>query len=434
MKRMNWMGLVVALALVLAQVAAAEMEAVKVGFGSMSIHMNLQGSLRYYIGDETLGAFDDASDADNPLNGSLQAKDRPDNFEFKLDRLRLIFKGHIVSDKITYLTQTEFNAEYVELYDAFIGFHYIPFTALNFGKFLPAYGFFVARTTADLVFVDYPLYALRFMADGARHWRHTGFWVDVKTEYVDAQVGVWNGFTGVDSDGDGIMESYRGANFTDDTNTGKDITVSITGKPPVPGLQIRASFWWGQPLAGYETDDGELKEYDNNLMLFGGGVFYRAPYGVLLGAEYHQRIYTLEDFDAMIDDGTGTDTTVDYDPKALYGEDTFTSRSFYVMAGFNLDHYTGVPVEFVARYDYYDPNTANDDKKASFIGTSDSAHDVEWNVTGGVNYYFEGTHAVLRLNYVHKHEDWKDVLNKKGDDTQTGINNDQLQLQAQVAF
>lgn len=432
MKRSRFHLLVIFIFAIAAGSVAAEMDTVKVGFGSMSLHMNLQAGFGYYIGDETLGTFNDSNNLDNPLNGSLAAIDRATNYEFTVDRFRLILKGHILTDKIVYLAQAELAAKSVELYDAFIGFRYIPFTTINFGKFIPNYGFFGDRSTADLILIDYPFYALKWYNDNARGFRHVGLWFDFKSQYVDAQVGVWNGFTGVFSLDDDVAVQFRGANLFSDTNSGKDVNVSITGKP-VKGLEIRACFWWGQPLTGYELEDGEKREFNNTLYMFGGGVFYRADFGLLLAAEYHHRIFELNDFyiaSPVLEDGKVIDTVDGYDPDP----DSISSQSFYVLTGFNLDHFTGVPVEFVVRYDSFNPNIADDKDEASFFGKSDSANDLQWNITGGINYYFEGLHAVLRLNYIHQQEDWKDVVNKKGDDTQTGINNDLIKLQAQVAF
>jgi hypothetical protein len=434
MKRSAIVG-IAALLLCALSAGAAELVAVNTGYGSLILGMNLQAGFRYYAGDETIGT--------DAATGALVAKDRTANYMFTLDRFRLITKGTILTDKIKYFTQTEFNARNVELYDAYLGFAYIPFVQINLGRALPKYGFFVDRSTTDLILIDYPLSAYNWMnpmftkdqkAD-ARDWRHTGLWFDVKSKYVDAQLGIWNGFTGLSKlNADGTLASWslQGSNFfadpndgtkvingfSSDANSGKDVNLSVVGKP-VAGLEIIGSLWWGQPLVGYENKDGEFKEFDNTLWMIGGGAMFRPDWGLLLAAECHWREVQFADFDL----------------NPAPSPAVLNSLAAFGLAGFNFKHYTGVAIEPLVRFDWFDPNTKNDDKVAAGVfGFSDSAHDVVWNITGGVNYYIDALHAVLRLNYIHKDEAWKDVTNKKATDTQTGINNDELKFQAQVSF
>ena len=41
---------------------------------------------------------------------------------------------------------------------------------------------------------------------------------------------------------------------------------------------------------------------------------------------------------------------------------------------------------------------------------------------------------MIYLNYIHKIETREDVLNLAGDDTQTGLNNDEVKILWQIAF
>jgi hypothetical protein len=55
-------------------------------------------------------------------------------------------------------------------------------------------------------------------------------------------------------------------------------------------------------------------------------------------------------------------------------------------------------------------------------------------ISVGVNYYIHKINAMLYLNYIHHMEAFKNIPNVAGDNTQTGISNDEIKLQAQVAF
>ena len=210
----------------------------------------------------------------------------------------------------------------------------------------------------------------------------------------------------------------------------------MNGKPlGTDDLQINGSLWWGQPTMYYEDDKGKQKEVDNDLLMAGGGVMYRPDWGLLVSGECHWREVKIASLEKKLQGGIEAGSFKNPSP-AVYD-----SLSAFVLAGFNFKHYFGVAVEPLIRFDYFDPNTKNKTKQtANLFGFSDSAHDAIWYLTGGVNYYIEGLHAVLRLNYIHKDEAWTHVVNVKGDlnskdeGTQTGINNDELKFQAQVSF
>jgi len=383
-----------------ASVASADMEAVNVSFGSLTLSGNLQAGFSYYIGDELLGG-----------ESGWQAVDRQDNYEFYLKRFRFITKGWVLSEKISHFTQTEFVGSAPKLLDLKMGFHYIPYTAIYFGKYIPKFSFFLPASTTNLYLIDYPLYAGGLFGGDAQAWRHTGLSFDVCTKWVDAELGIWNGFTGVMGE-DGTGYTYAGANFSDDTNTGKDINLMIAGKP-LDGLRIQFNFWYGQPLAGNEVDDGELTEINNTLMMYGGGVFYKADFGLVATAEVFMSTLNWAEIE---------DVREDLDP------DSISTMTYNIMAGFNLNHFTGVPLEILLRYDFWDPNTENDEDEN--FGYKDELT----YITFGLNYYLLQNHAKFSLNYIYKGEAWEDVLNKAGDDTQDGISNDELKIQVQVAF
>jgi len=104
-------------------------------------------------------------------------------------------------------------------------------------------------------------------------------------------------------------------------------------------------------------------------------------------------------------------------------------------------------VEFLARYDFHDPNTDMSYEAASNMGNGTAASslndiccddDEEAWITAGVNYYLEGINAMFYLNFIHKMEpgdmnDWDDDAGewvKK----EREVDNDVVQAQVQITF
>ncbi|MDP8256887.1 MAG: hypothetical protein P9M14_14145 [Candidatus Alcyoniella australis] len=389
----------------LASVAVAQEEPtvayVDVGIGTLRIGGLLQGGLDYHIGDESLGQ--------GALSGQAAAVDRYDLYEFVLRRARLNFGGQIVSNRVGYFAQLEFANE-ARLLDAEMKFHYIPDTTIRIGRFLPNFTIFMSRSASDLYLIEYPLmlsnpYAGYYgvlagaeapgWAASFAPWRQTGLAFAVRTKYIDADVGVFNGADNGDDLGD--------------NNAGKDFQLSIAGKPPLRGMKIHAGLWYGMPLnraaSDAATSGGDFEEKDDTVAIFGGGVEYVADFGLRVFAEFYQRDWQNGDGDA--------------DPSNV------TSSSAYGLVGYNLNPFTGVPVEFLARYDWFDPDTRNSD---------DGGKDDELAViTGGLNYYIEGNHAMLSINYIYRSETFE-VLQLDEQGTQDGLANDEVKAQIQIAF
>jgi len=377
--------------------------AVNVGIGTLRIGGLLQAGIDYRIGDESIGLTD-------PDQNAI-AKDRYDLYEFVLRRARLNFGGHVVTSRIGYFLQAEF-VEEVRLLDAELKFHYIPDTTIRIGRFLPNFTIFMPRSAADLYLIEYPLmlqnpHAAYYEAlTGSSPapawtspfgpWRQTGLAFAVRTKWIDADVGVFNGADNGDDYGD--------------NNAGKDFLIAVAGRPYLRGMKLYAGLWYGMPLneaaSAAETSGGKFKEKDDTVAIFGGGIEYIADFGLRVFAEFYQREWQMADENA--------------DP------DNITSMTGYGMAGFNLGTLTGVPVEFLARYDWLDPDTRNSDARG---GKDDELT----YITGGINYYIHGNNAMLSLNYIYRSERFE-ILKKSGEGTQNGLSNDEVKAQVQIAF
>ena len=390
--------------------AAADVEVVKTGFGTMSLTANFQAGFNWYLGDETLGTTTDGQG-----NTVFQAQDRPSDMEFYLKRARLGFKGEVVEDKVKYFLQLEgANEDAVQMLDLKVGFKYIPFTTIWIGRFLPHYQHWTPKHTGRLYMIDYPL-AYQFF--GVQ--RHTGLDIAFNHQYVDINLGVNNGhnynnYMAVLDPGDRTLTALGNQTWNEE-NTAKDIYFNVNGKP-IQGLDIFAGLWYGTPLDYFENDQGELLAHNASVLAIDAGFGYVADYGVRLWGEFFYSMLTY-------DSGSPPDGSLDR------ADDTYelTSMSYCVRAGYSIEHVSGVPMEFLVQYDFLDPDILNDEDKHG-------ADDELTYVTAGVNYYIKDWHAMLYLNYIYKMEAWKDVVNLAGDDTQDGIFNDELKILAQIAF
>jgi hypothetical protein len=335
----------------------------------------------------------------------------------------LIFKGQVVDEKIKYFVQLEGKSQDgVQLADVKLGFKYVPYVTFWIGRFLPHFQYWTPQNTAKLYMIDYPLASNFF---GVK--RHTGFELAFNHDYVDMYLGLNNGhnyqnmantLTPAGRD----LDTLGNQTWTEE-NTSKDLYFWIDGKP-IKDMHIFAGVWYGTPLDFFENDKGNLIEHNAGTLVVDGGFGYAPSWGLRLWLE---AFYSQVTYDAqMIDANTGD--LVDRD------DDTYEvkSLSFYARAGYNIEQVSGVPLEFLVQYDYLDPDTLNDkDKHGGFI---DSEMDVVTQVTGAINYYIEDWHAMVYVNYIAKMEDWEEVGNLEGNDTQNGISNDEVKIVWQVAF
>ena len=379
---------------------------VTVGVGNMKIGGILQSGFIFYIGNE--------------YNDGGQAVDRGVDMAFYIARARLLMAGAVVDERVTWFTQFEFARDahaydtgFADiLLDMKLGFHYIPYTGIYVGRFMPKFTFFAPRHTGMLMLIDYPLMNRNaFMAE-----RQTGLDFGVVTPYLDANFGVFNGrhyypaFVASDA------ASPVGNVGWGEQNNGKDIYLNLVGKPPIQGLQIFAGLWYGTPLDAFDNEDGTLTEQNASAMFFDFGAAYMAPFGLTAIGELLYGTYSWD-----------STTVADVDRNDDFTD--ITTMSYYIMVAFNFFPMFEVPVELLVRYDYFDPDTLNDE---DLHGYEDALSDI----VVGVNYYIKKHHAMLSLNYIHHGEEYEALTldTTDGDDTQTGVSNDEIKIQAQVSF
>jgi len=406
--------IVTVLLIAFAQGAFADAEVVTASFGTMSLSGNLQVGYNWYIGNESYG---------RGPNGESQAVEGPSDMEFYLKRVRLVWKGQVIDEKVKYFVQLE-NAKQtgVELADIKLGFKYIPYTTVWVGRFLPHFMHWTNKHTGRLYLIDYPLSYRYFGIQ-----RHTGIDIDFNHQYIDITLSVTNGHNynnmaaslmpagRVDSNGNAL--DTLGPQTWGDENTAKDIYFRVDGKP-IKDMNISAAVWYGSPLDYFENDQGDKIEHNATAMAINGAFVYNPEWGLRLAGEV---LYSTLSYDSQILDANGDLVDRDDDTYELKG------LSYYARAGYNIETVSGVPFEFLIQYDHLNPDLEDDEEIHGY-------QDEETNITAAVNYYLMDYHAMIYLNYIHKIETREDVLNLAGDDTQTGLNNDEVKILWQIAF
>ncbi len=368
----------------MSHIVFAELANIQVGKGTLKIGGILQAGATYNLEDET--GFD----------------------SFTLNRARFLFWGVIVPDKVKYFVQLDHKGG-ISVLDYKAQFFYVPQTEITFGRFLPNFTLYMPYSTAKLEMINYPLTTLRFAV-----WRQVGIQTTTKTEYVDFNLGIFNG---ADT-----------TNNMSDNNDAKDFLARAEFKPPVDQATIRAGgYAWIGSAAPVDVSNPDEKTLERNR--FGGfaNVDYKATEDLTLRFRGEFLMASTENlFYPDVDSVTSVD-----------------GQAFFVHLGVQPHP----QVEFLARYDFHDPDTDMSYEEAvSEMGSGGGVSQYEiccdddeeaW-ITAGVNYYLEGINAMFYLNFIHKMEpgdmhEWDDD-NCKWVKKEREVDNDVVQAQVQITF
>jgi hypothetical protein len=335
----------------------AEEAGITVGKGTLKIGGILQAGFTYYVKDET------------GINS------------FTLNRARFLFSGVIIPDKVKYFVQTETKStsNTVSLLDYKAQFFYIKKTEIAVGRFLPNFTIYMPYSTAKLEMINYPMTTTQYAT-----WRQVGIQTSTITDYIDFNLGVFNG-----------------ADMTDnisDNNDAKDFLVRAEVKPPIEKVKVRFGgyAWVGSakpPTTFQDTIVHNVPNPDEKS-------FQKNRFGGLALADYTKDQMTLRFRGEFI---MGKDEYLT--GPSVAEKCTRKSQAYFAHVGIQPVK----QVEFLARYEAYDPDTDVDKDGNSAI-------------TGGVNYYLDGINAMFYLNYIHKMEQVKE------------IDNDLVQAQVQITF
>jgi len=330
-----------------------------------------------FVGSFAMGAMEvKVGKGDLKIGGILQAgftynvEDEKGNDSFTLNRARFLFWGTIVPDKVKYFVQLDHKGS-ISVLDYKAQFFYIEKTEIAVGRFLPNFTLYMPYSTAKLEMINYPYTTTKYAV-----WRQCGIQSTTTTEYVDFNLGIFNG-------GDT-------PNNWDDNNDAKDFLVRADVKPPIEEAEVR---FGGYAWIGFAPPPSSWEDPEDT--------FKRNRYGGFAKADYTKDDVTVRfrgEFIAAEDEYANS-------YKDSEGKETWNSQAFFGHLGVQP-----VPqVEFLVRYDSYDPCTDEDNDGMSAI-------------TGGVNYYIDGINAMFYLNFIHNME--------QGDE----VDNDEVQAQAQITF
>ncbi|KPL01256.1 MAG: hypothetical protein AMJ91_00995 [candidate division Zixibacteria bacterium SM23_73_3] len=312
-----------------------------------------------FVGSFAMGAMEvKVGKGDLKIGGILQAgftynvEDEKGNDSFTLNRARFLFWGTIVPDKVKYFVQLDHKGS-ISVLDYKAQFFYIEKTEIAVGRFLPNFTLYMPYSTAKLEMINYPYTTTKYAV-----WRQCGIQSTTTTEYVDFNLGIFNG-------GDT-------PNNWDDNNDAKDFLVRADVKPPIEEAEVR---FGGYAWIGFAPPPSSWEDPEDT--------FKRNRYGGFAKADYTKDDVTVRfrgEFIAAEDEYANS-------YKDSEGKETWNSQAFFGHLGVQP-----VPqVEFLVRYDSYDPCTDEDNDGMSAI-------------TGGVNYYIDGINAMFYLNFIHNME------------------------------
>lgn len=279
---------------------------------------------------------------------------------FALKRSRLLFWGTILTDQVKYFIQTEGLLSPYILDTKLIFDGFVPQTSIAIGRFCPAFTHYMPRSTAKLDMINYPI--LVTLKDSLGNemayamWKQCGVQTTTKTDYIDFNLGVFNGY---------------GSSSTSDNNDAKDALVATTIKA-AEFIEFIGYGWFGNMLMADETDLAKNR--------FGGGAIVNYPLN-------EQMSVTVKGEYVMGTDGMGE------------GIDDLKSAGFYGQFGFNVNP----QIELLGRFENFDPD-------------ADTDYDAMTWITGGANYRIDGDHAKISANYIMKQSEVAEGVDDVMDD------------------
>lgn len=363
------------LALFTAQMSSAEMAEVKVGKGTLKIGGILQAGFTMTLEDEDSEIFDFGPSFSN---------------QFTLNRARFLFWGVIVPKKVKYFVQLDTKLSPCFL-DYKAQFFYIEKTEITVGRFLPNFTLYMPVHTGKLEMINYPMTATKYAV-----WRQVGIQTTTKTDYVNFNLGIFNG--------------YPANNWSDD-NDAKDFLGRVEFKPRVENAKVTVGgfAWIGSALpkfGGSTVHNPDEKTLEMNR--FGGfaKVDYEASEDVTVRFRGEFLVASTEKLNsADVDDVCSVD-----------------GQAFFVHLGVQ----PSPEVEILARYDFHDPDT-----DMEYVKNLSSDDEEAW-LTVGVNYYLDGINSMFYLNFIHKMEPGQKNVGGEIEDRE--FDNDQIVAQVQIVF
>jgi hypothetical protein len=442
--------------------------AVNTSLGQLSVYGTFKAGFNYNVGNQELQVGTPTTSTDKKtgittVTQPLQAAIRNSDMSFSVDWFELGVKGWVLDKGVTYAISvlgvdnaTSYSGgnpvSTIQVLDMKLGFHYIPYVGIYIGRIIPAFCYYNSIPAAAYKTIEQP-FINQYMVPS--DWQ-TGLNLGLVTDYVDANLGVYNGrqfnpqvlgVWGFLPQGAANPVGNPATNWGDQ-NTAKDIHFGVIGKPlagmgkeHVDDMRIRASLWYGMPLDGFKKDSSNnVVAHNAAVTMINADLDYLGPFGLTVIGEV---LYAQYVWDKKLPPNFTTDRLGMWTGKADSTANTLTSLSYNLMAAFNFGPLFRVPIELLVRYDWFDPDTLNNAKQRPT-----SVNDQLTDLTGGFNYYIKSYSAMIRLDYIHHMQQWKtysvntspttvyqmNMENVRGNGNQVGIQDDELKLEAQVSF
>lgn len=349
---------------------------VKAGWGEMKISSVMQALL----------VLQDITDKGNTDLYGDEGKD----LEFKIKRMRIIITGGFLDNKIGYLIQGDMINEDGFLLDARAIFRPFKGIELRIGRMVPSFTYYMPQNTGRLMLIDYPVVIAKFAT-----WWQVGLDAAYKHEYFEIIFGLYNGVRfkqdgyadeqggqSIDVSSPELAKGYMSATSSNlkDNDTGKDILVRILGKP-FKGFTFGAYLWYGLPqytywVAGSDIASEEPVDSRANLVHFGIEARYLGDKFCIL-AEYAMRRIDFP--------GNATRLELRDDGHVLQPINKSMAHGAYLHVGYRFIKH----MEIMLRGDFYDADMNKDGGREIWP-------------TLGVNYYLDGIHARVTLEYIVK--------------------------------
>lgn len=385
-----WLGALLVLGAGPARAAEPGQTVISSDYGSLTVSAVLQGGL---------AARFDGSDIDRDADGLVDDRDdlyANDHVDFTVDAARLVLKGSLLSPNLTYVLQGD-AAHPGFLLDARMGF-ILPegegiSTTVSGGRFLPAFTLMLPRLSSRLETVRYPLYLFGPYGEAAPPMqpfafpetigRQVGLTVTQRlTPLFQIDVGVFNGF----------QRNLEAAGWADENDL-KDFFARVQVQP-VEDLVFAIDYWLGFPVSlDREVADDPATPVDETHAPSPFAVSATDPTWQNDTAHFlvvEAAFTAVDNLRVFGELAWSRQTLRTQDPGGANPSSTaLDALGGWLHVGWTFEDLlgAGADLEVVARLDVFDPDIRTADNQLL-------------RVTVGPQFFLEGLHSQIRLNYL----------------------------------
>jgi hypothetical protein len=205
----------------------------------------------------------------------LDDNEDTESVAFTFQRARIMLKGHLITENLTYFFQGDAGNMASFVLDMFLNYKFSDTgLSLKIGRFLPDFSYMMPRNKADIAAIMFPEY---LTYAGFAPWRQIGLEASYQAnQQLTFKLGVFNGFMydpvfvnpALINMQMGIIDvaGTTYSNYTDN-NKAKDFMLRASYQVN-PHFSFDLNFWFGMPLSFADPDENDL------LIMGGPGVEY----------------------------------------------------------------------------------------------------------------------------------------------------------------